>query len=223
MSEAQYFLITIIIQVIASILTLVGLIFACIQLWQIKVNRKRQFEQARREKTVEMVMNYSNNMNGQTKAIEKIVCQLTDEQCQDLYNGTEFHIDRKIRNQLCDFCPHKEICNKEADEVKCKSNDSDNEYVVRGEVLYFLRSNIINYLNSLESVLLSWQLGIVDQNALQEQFAFLDKKRHKERAVETFRMIAGNGQSYPAIEKFYQYLDQKNSDEAKKSLKEILK
>ena len=41
--------------IVASILTLIGTVFACFQLWQIKTNRKKQFAQARREKTVEMV------------------------------------------------------------------------------------------------------------------------------------------------------------------------
>ena len=221
MLEESYFLISILIQSFASVLTLVSLIFACVQLRQIKINRKRQFEQARREKTVEMVLMYIKNSNSQISFIEKIVCQLTDEQCFDLYNSTPFYVDKKIKDQLCEICPYKNSCTN--DKKECEGPDKEAGYYIHGELLYLLRGAIVKYLNSLESVLLAWQLGIVDQSALEEQFAFLDKKRHKERAVETFRNIAGNGKSYPAIEKFYQYLDQKNAKEAAKSLKEILK
>ncbi|MBE6650401.1 MAG: hypothetical protein E7613_03720 [Ruminococcaceae bacterium] len=223
MITEQYYFLSILIMAFSAVLTLVGLIFACVQLFQIRKNRQKQFDQSRREKTVEMVAFYIKNTNRETRAVEKIVAGFSDEQCQELYNGTPFQIDEKTRDKICQVCPHKQECEhlKKSSEHECQLK-KDSYYIVDGTVLQFIRSNIISYLNNLECVLLSWQLGIVEQSVIEEQFAFLDKKRQRERALETFRMIAGSGRSYPAIEKFYQHLTQKRSDEAKLTLKKIL-
>ena len=223
MTTEQYNLISIIIMAISAGIALIGLVFACVQLWQIRKNRQKQFDQSRREKTVEMVTFYVKNTNKETRAVEKIVSGFTDEQCQDLYNCTPFVIDEKTKNRICQICPHKQECERLRNTFrhKCQLKNGD-KYVVDGTVLQFIRSNIISYLNNLESVLLSWQLGIVEQSVIEEQFTFLDKKRQREKALETFRMIAGSGRSYPAIEKFYQHLEQKRINEAKATLKKIL-
>lgn len=211
-----------IISIIGGLTAILGIIFACVQLWQIKINRKRQFEQARREKTVEMVMHYSKCINSETKSTEKIVANFSDEQCQDLYNGNAFRIDEKTKEQLCKICPEKAKCEKSKKHERKMCQDNHGNYCIKGNILYFLRGNIITYLNTLESVLLAWQLGIVEQNVIEEQFVFLDKKRQRERALETFRTIAGNGHSYPAIEKFYQHLDEDKRKKAQETLKDIL-
>ena len=222
MSPELYYHWSIIIAGSTSVFTLVGLIFACVQLWQIRKNRGDQFENARREKTVEMVFHYIKNTDNRTKAVEKIVSQFSDEQCQDLYNLVPFEVDDKTRQRLCGVCPYRADC-KARGEHKPKYCQDGKKYYVRGDLLYSVRGSVINYLNSLECVLLAWQLGIVDQPSMEEQFAFLDKKGSKNRAVEAFRIAANGGTSYPAIEKFYQHLDQKRAEAAERSLKGILK
>lgn len=223
MTTEQYNLISANIMGVSAVISLVALFFACFQLWQIRKNRQKQFDQSRREMTVKMVTFYVKNTNKETRAVEKIVSGFTDEQCQDLYNCSPFVIDEKTKNRICQICPHKQECEKFKNVFrhKCQLKKGD-KYIIDGTVLQFIRSNIISYLNNLECVLLSWQLGIVEQSVIEEQFMFLDKKRQREKALETFRMIAGSGRSYPAIEKFYQHLEQKRIDEAKKTLKKIL-
>ena len=222
MSEELYYLVSVIISGFTAVATMGGLIFAGIQLQQIKKNRVRQFDQARREKTVEMVWRYTRDTDSKTKAVEKIVSQLSDEQCQDLYNGVPFEIDDKTRRRLCGVCPHELECKKLKPNEPKFCQGKPGKYCISGELLYFLRGSVVNYLNSLECVLLAWQLGIVDRDTLEEQFIFLDKKRSKERAATAFRSVAGNGKSYPAIEKFYQHLDQERLKAARESLNDIL-
>lgn len=207
----------------AIIIAFAGLIFTCFQLWQINRNRKKQYEQLRREKTVDMVIFYIKNIRQDTKSVEKIVSRFSDDQCQDLYDFNPFIIDKHIKERICAICPNRSRCienNKIKNEL-CKDNDG--RYWIKDNVLEFLRTIVISYLNTLESVMLAWQLAIVDQKTIQEQFAFLDKKPQKERALEIFRSIAGQGHSYPAIEKFYQYLEQQKIKESKKTLKKIIK
>ena len=209
-----------ILQVIYYFVAMGGVAFAGIQLRQIKSNRKKQYDQARREKTAEMVTYYTQRVNPQTRYVEKIVANFDDDQCIDLYNCVPFVVNEETHNKLCSICPNKSTCTKETEPL-CKN--SDGKYYVKDELLYCLRGTIINYLNTLESVLLTWELGIVEQDVIVEQFAFLDKKRQKERALETFRSIAGGGHSYPAIEKFYQYLKRESEKKSEESLKDIIK
>lgn len=221
MTTEQYYYLSAITMIISAALALFGLIFACIQLWQIRKNRQKQFDQLRREKTVEMVIHYVNSINRETKITEKIVSKFNDDQCLDLYTFNSFPIDEQIKDKICEICPYKQTCDKTKDIIKCKGDDG--KYYIKDDILYFLREKVITHLNNLESVLLSWQLGIVEKSVIEEQFIFLDKKREKERALEVFRSIAGGGQSYPAIERFYQHLNKLRNEQAERSLKNVLK
>lgn len=221
MSGDTYNLLSIIILAATAITTIVALIIGCVQIWQIANNRKKQYDYSRREKTVEMVKLYTetiHNSHWNTRAIEKIVSEFTDYQCQELYNLNEFSVDKSVIDNMCKICPYRDKCNNKKE--KCKK---ENKYYITGDMLIMLRTSVIDYLNLLETILLSWQLGIVEQNALGEEFTFLDKKRKKERALEIFRTIAGNGNSYPAIEKYYQYLDQHKQKQAQETIKQIIK
>lgn len=222
MNEGSYYFLSFVVSIVMAIISVIGLVFACIQLRQIKINRQRQFDQSRREKTIEMVTYYIEAMKPKTTTTEKIVSSLSDAQCQDLYNCQPFFVDENVRNNICSICPEKRRCEKLIVKKRPCDTNKKGEYRISGEILYSMRDTVIAYLNSLECVLLAWQLGIVDQQALEEQFIFLDKKRRTERALENFRGIAGGGRAYPAIERFYQHIKKKKRDEAEKALKDIL-
>ncbi len=210
--------------ILITLLTCAGTIFACIQLIQIKRTRVKQFEQSRREKTMEVVKYYAQNVTPHMKAVEKIVVNLTDDQCKDLYDGIPFEVNDKIGHQICDVCPYVKDCKLMKSSQKAAiCGGEKNHFIVKGEILYFLRSSCISYLNTLESVLLAWEMNIVDRDRIEEQFAFLDKKRHKECALEEFRTIAGGGRSYPVIEKFYRNLEYERMKQAEKAQAEVLK
>lgn len=230
MDQSIYYLLAIILATISMIATAISLV-------QISRNRKKQYEQARRDKTVEMIIRYSESISKTTKAVEKIVSTFTDEQCQDLYNGVSFDITSKTKEEICKICPHKKECQElelrestqntgtppeEQPELRPCEKEK-NKYYVEETILYFIRGHIISYLNTLESVLLAWQLGIVVPDVIEEEFIFLDKKRQRDRALEMFRSIAGNGKSYPAIDLFYQHLDNKRQEESRKLLKKTIK
>lgn len=78
------------------------------------------------------------------------------------------------------------------------SNGKTVDNKVDGKILTELRWHVIAYLNTLETVLTAWDLGIVDRKTVEEQFAFL-KDTSKGVTLTLFRNIAGG---YPVIEKF---------------------
>ena len=166
------------IDVFLAVIALGALIFTLIQIFQYKKSRKKQYDQARREKTVEMITYYSERINKETKYIEGIVCNFTDEQCQDLYDCNPFIVDKRTIDKLCVVCPNRDKCKTGLLKTKlCKG--PGNTYYVRDNLLYHLRGNIISYLNTLEAVMLTWQLAITDRKIIEEQFAFLNKKGKK--------------------------------------------
>jgi len=222
MTQELYHIFMIFISGVGFLLTFGGLFFALVQIKQMQKSREAQLELARRDKTVEMVKYYTESLTKETKRAERIVSSFSEEQCRALYDYIPFVVDRNVKRKICEICPNTNICNK--DETKGKELCLESsEYWVKGELLYDLRWRVMRYLNTLESVLLAWQLGIVDQATLKDQFRFLNRKSQKERTLEIYRSIAGNGHSYPAIEMFYQHLSQEDVKEAEKALKEIIK
>ena len=79
---------------------------------------------------------------------------------------------------------------------------------VDGKILNELRYHVICYLNMLETVMTSWDLGVVDRETIQEQFKFL-LMNGKGMALEPFRRAAGG---YPLIGKFLDHMKDKASE-----------
>lgn len=104
-----------------------------------------------------------------------------------MYNHEPFSIDANIRDSLCKFCP--------LDKADCENCSARTKNEVDGKILTELRWHVITYLNMLETVMVSWDLGVVDKEMIEEQFLFIKKGQ----ALSQFRQSAGG---YPTIEKF---------------------
>ena len=202
-----------------------GLAITIVQLWILNKNRKKQLKQARIENTVEMVKYYSQNLTIEGKCAERIVRNFTEKQCRDLYEFLPVTVDSTTLKKICEICPEleKKACedSQMQDGFKCKMQNGS--YILEDYTVNALRGYVITYLNNLESVLLAWQLGSVEQKALQKQFEFLNRDDQREYTLQTFREVAGNGKSYPAIDKFYKYLNYEKQKAAKKEMKELKK
>ena len=218
MSQEIYYIFCVVISGAGLGIAIWGARFAKKQIEQARENRKVQLEieakdreQARRYKAVEMVMHYSKNISLEIKFAEKIVKDLSNEECRNLYSFIPFSVKENALKMICVICPHKNNCNK-----ACETTPGN--YEINGEILYSLRMYVINYLNTMESVLLAWYLGIVDEETIEEQFAFLNRQSKNDRTLKVFRGFAGSGEAYPAIEAFYQHLDEKGKKPPKRPL-----
>ena len=152
-----------------------------------------------REKTVSVIHTWTSELRKESRLVEDLVCILDETICQKIYSFTTFNVDKATNNKILQICflDHYEKINEEYIE---KSKKSDNQYEVSGFILSELRWHITSYLNSLEVVAISWQQGLVDRNVLIDQFSFLVSNGRN--AMEKYRKIAGNGNSYPALEAF---------------------
>ena len=179
---------------VVSIIELVVLIISASlivpQIILLKKQITEQHEERRRENTINFMITWCNSVKKDTSVAEQVARKLTNEQGILLYKHEAFEVTDAIKEDICKFCPlEKELCSK------CSLKDSNK---VDGKILTELRWHVITYLNTLETVLIAWDLGIVDRATVEEQFAFL-KDSSKGITLSQFRNIAGG---YPVIEKF---------------------
>lgn len=179
---------------VVAIIELIILMFsAFLVIKQITLLRKQiveQHEERRRENTINFMSVWCSSVKKDTCIAEQVARKLSNEQCLSLYKHEAFNVTNDIKDEICKFCPlDKSLC------PQCSLDDSCS---VDGKILTELRWHVITYLNTLETVLIAWDLGIVDRKTIEEQFAFL-KDTSKGTTLSQFRNAAGG---YPVIEKF---------------------
>lgn len=145
-------------------------------------------ERSRRETTVNTLSNWCNSIKEETIVAKAVVEKLNPEQCRNLYNRTEFKIDRELYSMLREICDNPRV---EAEDDECR---------VHGELLNILRWHVISYLNILETTLLSWKLEIANREIIENEFRFLHDSTQGRDCIKHFRDATGN--SYPVIEEF---------------------
>lgn len=164
---------------------------------QQKQNEKHH-EERRRENTVNFISAWNNSVKKDTFISEQVARQLNRDQCEKLYRHNAFEVSDGIKKDICKFCPLCDCCEK------CSLHNSN---TVDGKILTELRWHVITYLNTLEILLVSWDLGIIDKHTVEEQFLFLSDIS-KGETLAGFRHTAGG---FPIIEKFLDEIKEKGS------------
>lgn len=181
-----------------SIIELIVLIISALlivpQIFLLKKQIKSHHEERRRENTINFMITWCNSIKKDTSVAEQVARKLNNDQGLSLYNHNAFKVSEDIKKDICKFCPLKE-----SDCAECSLKTTNN---VNGKILSELRWHVITYLNTLETVLIAWDLGIVDRKTIEEQFEFL-KDPQKGLSLSLFRNVAGG---YPVIEKFINHI-----------------
>lgn len=179
-----------VVSIIELIILLASALLIIPQIFLLKKQIKDQHEEKRRENTISFMLNWCNSVKKDTSIAEQVARKLNNDQGIMLYKHEAFMVSDSIREDICKFCPlDKQLC------PKCSLQNSN---LVDGKILTELRWHVITYLNTLETVLIAWDLGIVDRETVEEQFDFL-KDSNKGVTLSQFRNIAGG---YPVIDKF---------------------
>ena len=175
----------------------IGLLFKQVKLDADGYDAER--EENVRLNTVNVIHTWTAELKKESRLVEEFVDTCDEQTCKDIYNCKPFQVDRNKFNMILQICfiDHFNMINNEYIEDNYKIG---NKYVVKDFVLSELRWHITSYLNSLEVVAISWQQGLVDRDVLFDQFSFL--VANGRNTMEKYRKIAGNGDSYPAIEAF---------------------
>lgn len=160
------------------------------QIFLIKKQMRDAHEERRRENTITFMSTWCNSVMKDTAVAEQVARQLNAGQCKKLYDHTSFSVSDATKKDICKFCPlSRESCEN------CSLLQSN---VVDGKILTELRWHVMTYLNTMETIMVSWQLGIVDRETIEKQFQFVNDPL-KGSTLSEFRHTAGG---FPAIEAF---------------------
>lgn len=189
-----------------ALVTIGTLIFTAIQALLLRKQMKKEHEKRRRENTVDVMYNWCNSLEKNTSLAVDVAQQLSSPQCQSLYNKNSFEVTYDIKNDICRFCGFAQN-SKDQSCHNCelaKSNENG-QWIVDGRILRELRWHVVSYLNALETVFVSWHLGLLDDSTIEEQFEYL-RIPGKGDGLANFRHAAGG---YPITETFIDRIKEK--------------
>lgn len=194
----------------ANIATIVGslaVIGVIIQIGLARRQIKADHERSRREKTVELLLEWTKSLKENTSLARRIVESLDEEQARNLFNEEETRISSKYKKYLGKILEFEEN----------KIEEKNGYIILSGEQVGKLRWLVMTYLNLLESILVAWQYSIVDREIIEDQFSYLFAPEHGHAALKNFRIAAGAGgeNAFPAIEIFSSHIEEKRRDRLK--------
>lgn len=164
---------------------------------------KTDHERSRREKSVEILMEWSRNLKKEGSLARKIIECLSEEQCRDVFNQQEIKINKKHEALLVQLFGKENLVDiEQATEFISLSEAQTTE----------LRWHAISYLNCLEFTLVAWQYAVVDKPIIEAQFSYLFRPADGHEVLKHFRKAAGGENSYPAIEVFTAHISQKRRE-----------
>lgn len=163
---------------------------------------KADHERSRREKSVELLMEWTKQIKKEGAVARKIIETFDAEQCRELFNQQEIKIAKKHKKLLSEFFKGNSFEEGEGAE------ENDNDITLSESQSAELRWHAVSYLNSLESVLVAWQYSVVDRDVIEQQFSYLFKPADGHAALHDFRVAAGGEKSYPAIEVFSNHVEE---------------
>ena len=181
---------------IVGAFAIIGLAFQ-VRLTQLQI--KADHERGRREKTVDLLVEWDKRLKKESALARKIIECLNEEQCREIVAQQKVYVSTKLEELLKQFFDTKTEFekNETGDIILSESQSAE------------LRWHAITYLNSLESILVAWQYSIVDREIIEHQFSFLFKPADGHEALKDFRTAAGGEGSYPAIEVFAGHVREK--------------
>jgi len=200
-----------------SLISALSTFLILVQLFCTHYMKKKEHEEQRRQKTVEMMLEWSSSLKRETSFAEKIVEQMDAEQCRKLYLQQSFTVNADIKKMLCQICS----CKDSAECDECKQSNKG-KHKIFDKQLSELRWYIISYLNMLETVLVAWQQGTVDRKIVEHEFSYLYSAEKGWNVLADFREAAGGIKTYPVIDEFCKTLkaneEKKNELQVKKGL-----
>ncbi len=163
--------------------------------------QKADHERSRRERSIELLLQWSKFQNKDTASTRRLVENLSREQCRALDNREPISIPTSQKRILIGLFGEKSL----------KLHEDKNIIVLSEEQVSQIRSSAIRYLNQLESILAAWQHHVADAEIIENEFAYLFSPESGSKAMQNFRLALG-WESFPAIEMFIEHLETKRRE-----------
>ncbi len=184
---------------LGTIISIVMMIFAFKELKllrkQIESNQKNECCKL----TIDLLLNWSQNLTSDMSRSRKIVEQFDIEQCKKLFDNELFEVKPKQYKYICRRIYKRDPYFLSNRVIKLKPLEVNT-----------LRDDVIKYLNLLESILAARQYGVADDELITKEFKYLVKSKSGECVLSVFREAMGDIESYPAIKKFCEDMNKKS-------------
>lgn len=184
---------------LATIFASTAILGIAAQFFHSRKELKADHERSRREKTVDILLEWDQRLKKEGALARKIVETFSAEQCREIHAQLPITVNVKLQPLL------KQLFNNDFQPQISQINQITLNEAYSSE----LRWHVITYLNALESVLVAWQYSIVDRDIIEHQFCYLFKPSDGHEGLKHFRVAAGGGDSYPAIEIFASHIKEK--------------
>ena len=185
---------------IATIVQAVAALGIAIQIFQSRNQIKADHERSRREKSIDVLTNWSKSLTKENSITRKILDNLTEDQCANVLQQEEFKIHKKHEPLL------QQLFGQDLDPAV------DEFITIKPQQAAALRWNAIIYLNSLEFTFVAWQYSVVERKIIEDEFQYLFNPDNGSAVLKNFRKAAGGSGAFPAIEIFSTHITQKNQE-----------
>ena len=162
---------------------------------------KSDHERSRREKAVELLLEWTKNLNEKSSLARKFAETLDQKQSISLFKQEAFETEKTNKRILEGYF---------GKEIKENGNIS-----LSVEEVSKIRWDVISYLNLLEAVLMAWRHNIADKEMILEEFKYLVKPSEGHDVLKEFRIAAGD--TFPAIGEFVEEIERNNLQKAGKN------
>ncbi|MBL8355654.1 MAG: hypothetical protein JNM01_12565 [Delftia acidovorans] len=193
LSLATYASIATIVQAFAAL----GIAF---QIYQSKSQIEADHERSRREKSIDILTNWSNGLTKENSITRKILDNLSEDQCASVLQQEEFKLHKKHEPLL------QQLFGQDLDPAV------DEFITIKPQQSAALRWNAITYLNSLEFTFVAWQYSVVDRKIIEDEFQYLFNPDNGSEVLKNFRKAAGGTAVFPAVEIFSTHITQKSKE-----------
>ncbi|MBN4063495.1 hypothetical protein JYT79_01805 [Cardiobacterium sp. AH-315-I02] len=152
-------------------------------------------ERSRRETAINLLVEWSTNLNRRGSIARKFAETLDFNQSKELFNENAIKIDIKNKHLILGCLP-------DTTDEKIKSWDDNKTIDLSENESAEIRWIIVSYLNTLETIMTAWRHNLADKQIISEQFSYLVSAKDGHAILKNFREAAGGRSSFPGIADF---------------------
>lgn len=164
---------------------------------------KADHERSRRERTIELMRMWCDLdkfLGPGGRAAWKIVQELEVPQCESVSEGNAMKIDERLS-------PHVEVLRASYPQYSGDQNETSNGKIALSDLdVKVIRSNVVTYLNHLETIATAWRHNIADREIIEEEFLRILSPQNHSSILEAYRKVSG---VYPSIKELARAIDAK--------------
>jgi hypothetical protein len=150
---------------------------------------------SRNEKAIELLVQWSTNLNRRGSIARKFAEKLNFEQSKCLFAEESFEVDIGCVSLVVG-------CLSEIDEERLDEWEQAKIVSLSQSEAAEIRWEVVSYLNTLETILVAWRHNVADREIITEQFGYLVSPKDGLGLLSNFRQAAGDRSTFPGISDF---------------------